>query len=308
VPDDSPDDHPETTAEPVSAEDAPAVEPAEAVDGDGSDSDPAAHQPLTRDDLSDDGSRTKARTALLLAAVLVVGIVIGRVTAPDEASDDDGGNSAEQATPDTIAFPSGDVNRTRYWGFANLDPVTIDTFDRPDSPESLGTAGTEQPWNVVSGTWGIEDATAVNGGGASDGQPSIATVAGARGGGLTEVLMSVVEPGAGLVFRYQDPDNYWSVTANPSIGSWTVTRVIDGEAEPQGDLVGATADGTTISVTQDGSTLRFLLEGSEQLSLTDGALQDRLQGGLIAPADTDGSARFDRFLVMRFRPEADTEG
>ena len=34
--------------------------------------------------------------------------------------------------------------------------------------------------------------------------------------------MTLVEDGAGLVFRYQDPQNYWSVVADQGVGTWTV--------------------------------------------------------------------------------------
>lgn len=255
--------------------------------------------PLTRADLGSGGGLTgsRARLALLAVGILIAGVVIGRVTAPDESSPSGDGGGAGEA--EGLPFPSGDVNRTGYWGFVNLEPITIDTFDRRDDPRSLGSAGTGQVWETPAGTWGIVDQSAVTDGGSGN-DPSLAVVPRGTGDGLTEVTMTVVEDGAGLVFRYLDPENYWAVTANPSVGSWSVTRVIDGEDELVGELTGPTVNATTVSVVQDGSSLRFLLEGQEYLAVTDGALAEQLQGGLIASPGSQGDARWDRYLVMQF--------
>jgi hypothetical protein len=90
------------------------------------------------------------------------------------------------------------------------------------------------------------------------------------------------------------------VVANPGVGTWTANRVIDGTAEAVGELQAPTTDGTTVSVTQSGSVVRVLIEGEEYLNLTDAALADQLQGGLIAAAGSQGTARWDRFMTMEF--------
>lgn len=258
------------------------------------------HDVLTRGDLTQaPGGRSRLPVALLVVAALIAGFVLGRATGGEDATSTDqatGGTTEDGSLP----FPSGDQNRTGFWGFANLEPMVIDTFDRSDDPSDLGSAGTGQDWETVAGTWGIDDDSAVTSGGEGP-RPSLAVVPEGTGDGLTEVTMTVVEEGAGLVFRYLDPENYWSVTANPGVGSWSVNRVIDGETEAVGEAPGPTEDGITVSVTQDGSTVRILLEGDEYLSFTDGALSEQLQGGIIASAGTTGDARWDRFLVMRFR-------
>jgi hypothetical protein len=121
---------------------------------------------------------------------------------------------------------------------------------------------------------------------------------GAQGDGLVEVTMPVVEAGAGLVFRYLDPDNFWAVIADPEAGNWAIWKTIDGEATPVDTVEASTADGVTVTTIQTDRTLRILIDGEDVLLLEDGALSDRLQGGLLGPADGDGTARWDRFLVL----------
>ena len=266
---------------------------------------------LRREDLA--GTPSRLPLMLLIVVALIGGFVIARVTSggDDGAGTDataeeptDGGTAA--TADDPIPFPVGDQNREGYWGFASLERVVSDTFDRADAPV-LGTAGTGQPWQAVAGTWGVRADRAVTSGGA-DGAPNIAVVPDGSGDGLTEVTMMVVEEGAGLVFRYLDPENYWSVTANPGVGSWSVNRVIDGDTELVSEVPAPTNDEITVSVTQDDSVVRLLLDGVEYLSLTDTALGDQLQGGIIAAPDTVGDARWDRFLVMRFRDQTEADG
>lgn len=266
------------------------------------------------DRLSDESLRSgssKLPLILLVVAALVAVFFIGQATSgDDDGGDGDGGSATTVAGGGSgeVPFPSGDQNRTGYWGFADLEPNVVDTFDRANSPDGLGSTGTGQQWEVVSGTWGIQGDAAATSGGATGDQPNMAVVPEGTGDGLTEVYLPVVEEGAGLVFRYLDPDNYWSVTANPGVGSWTLNRVIDGDVELVQEIPGPTNDGVTVSVTQDGSVVRVLLEGVEYLSITDAALGDQLQGGIIASSSTSGDARWDRFLVMRFRDQAAGEG
>lgn len=265
---------------------------------------------LSRDDLASTPSRLPI--VLVVIAALVAVFLIGRITSggDDSGGDEDasGGTGTTVEGGGEVPFPSGDQNRTGYWGFADLEPIVVDTFDRANTPDDLGTTGTGQAWEVVSGTWGIGNNAALTTGGATGNEPNIAVVPEGTGDGLTEIYLPVVEEGAGLVFRYLDPDNYWSVTANPGVGSWTLNRVIDGDTELVTEIPGPTNDGVTVSVTQDGSVVRVLLEGVEYLNITDAALGDQLQGGIIAPPSTTGDARFDRFLVMRFRNQGEGGG
>ena len=107
----------------------------------------------------------------------------------------------------------------------------------------------------------------------------------------------VVEPGAGIAFRFQDADNHWSLTAAPSRGVWELRKVLRGESVLIAEAAGPVADGTTVTVAQRGAELQVLLDGVEAIRISDPALQDQARSGLVAGADSAGEARWDRFYV-----------
>jgi hypothetical protein len=268
------------------AEDAPPAEdarPAEAV---------ATAAPLTREDL---GPVTKGLPVgpfvLAALALLLVGFIVGRVTSDEDGTDE----AAPTTTVASLAFPTGDQDRSGYWGFGGVTPAVSDTFSSGDTDDGLGPTDTGERWSVVSGTWRIDADLALAEPGGN--RASVVVVPGGSADRLTEATMTVVEEGAGVVFRFRDRDNYWAMTASPSVGVWTVIRVLDGQAAIAAEVPGPTADGTTVTVANRGAELQILLEGEEGLRITDEALQSQARSGLIAPPDGDGSARFDRFYV-----------
>ena len=237
--------------------------------------------------------QSTTRQGLLLVGVLVLGLVIGRVTAPDTEATEDTAPAEDQGLP----FPTGDVDRTNYWGLAGLVPTASDTFDRPDG--DLGQTETDQEWDVLSGQWVVADDTATLLESAASG-PNLAVVADGTGPGLTEVTLSAVARGTGMVFRHLDAENHWTVTARPAAGTWTVHRVLDGQDQVVGEFEGNVADGVTVTVIQNQEVLRFLIDGEDQFILTDSELSEQRQGGLVAPPGFEGGTRWDRFLLMGF--------
>jgi len=283
-------------------EDDPAAAEDRALDDDGggeAPGDPTADAeegppvaPLTRDDLASPTAGRIGPLVLAGVALLLVGFIVGRVTA-----DEDG---TEEATTSTAApalqFPSGDQDRANYWGFGGVTPAIKDSFSRDDSSDGLGTTETGEQWQTVNGSWQLVDGLAAAGEGGG-GRPSIVVVRGGQAERLTEATAVNVEEGAGLVFRYRDADNFWSLTASPGNGTWIATRVVDGQPTVVAEIPATTADGTTVTVAQRGPELQILVEGVEAIRVTDPALVSQRSSGLIAPGDGDGSARFDRFYV-----------
>ena len=107
----------------------------------------------------------------------------------------------------------------------------------------------------------------------------------------------VVEDGAGIVVRYRDPQNYWSMTADTGAGAWLITRILDGEAEVIATVAGTTVDGTSVGVAQIGPALQVLVDGQELRQLSDPTLSGQVRSGLIGPPGSSGEARWDRFYI-----------
>jgi hypothetical protein len=249
---------------------------------------------VTRDRLSSPSTRK----GLVLAGVLVLGLVVGRVTAPGD--DDSSTGEAPVEEGGGIPFPNGDQDRTNYWGLAGLVPVARDTFDRADT-DGLGETNTGQTWETVDGSWNIAGRAAAFGGSGGQGQSlAIAADPSPTGAGLFEVTLTTVDAGSGLVFRYLDRENFWTVTARPNAGVWTINRVVDGQSEVAGEFEGTTEDEVTVTVIQNQGSTRFLIDGEDQFVLNDTTLGDQLQGGLVARAGAAGTARWDQFMVMGF--------
>lgn len=273
-------------------------------DGPAPDDEPLGDEPDDEEEPAprDRSADVRMRWILAVVAALVAGLVVGRVTAPADDADED---APAPASAQGLPFPAGDRNRSGYWAFAAFEATVVDTFDRQDTARRLGETGTGQEWQAVSGRWGIADNAATNTSGDDDAR-SLAVVDSETdtSDGLVEVTLSTVERDAGLLFRYRDPDNYWAVTANPGLGTWTVRRVLDGDGDRVGEMIAPAIDGTTVTVIQNGSNLRFLVDGDDYLSIDDGALMDdHLDGGLVAPPDARGLARWNRYLVMSNPPD-----
>jgi hypothetical protein len=240
---------------------------------------------------------------VVAVALLLVGVLIGRLTAPDSKAEVATGGQEDPETGSTaVTFPAGDQSREPWWGLVGYKRITVDTFDRTDSRDGLGQTGTEETWDAVRGQWGIEGGVA-RVFTSNPGEPNIAIVAESEGDGLVEVTMAAPEQDAGLVFRYQDPSNYWSVTTNTSLGTWAVTRKVDGETEAVAELNAPVTAGTTITVVLTGTQIRFLIDSVDKATLDDSTFAGVRQAGLIAPANSSMAARWDRFLTMEQPPE-----
>ena len=81
--------------------------------------------------------------------------------------------------------------------------------------------------------------------------------------GLVEVNLDVAATGAGLVFRYADLSNFWSITVDPDTLRWSVTQRVNGADTAVTDFVAPIFHNVTVTVTQNGSTVRFLVNGVE---------------------------------------------
>ena len=129
----------------------------------------------------------------------------------------------------------------------------VDTFDRADAAE-LGAVPRGPRWASTSGRWGVAGHQAALLEPAGD--ASVAAVDLGSGDGSAEVRVATVVTGAGLVFRYRGPNDFWSVVALPFYGTWTVVRRIGGQS--------TAVASTGLSPVGDGVTLAVTMKGSEE--------------------------------------------
>ncbi len=164
-----------------------------------------------------------------------------------------------------------------------LDPSALtvtDDFDRGDADE-LGTTADGSDWVEVTGGWGVRDGQAALLDPAVDGD-SIALVDLGASDAVVESTVIVPQQSTGLAFRCRDERNCWIVTATVGYGTWNITKVVDGDRVPAGDLgLVPNAPGTTLSITLRGSVITFTVNGEVARTIDDDFLERETRAGLV---------------------------
>lgn len=257
---------------------------ADEAGGDGADgTDDTAAEEAGGDD-ADDADEGPSRLVLLVgAAVAFVAIaIVGILIASGGGSSGDGGGSDGAAPPDA---------RTDVGIFG-----TIDQFDRPDSATSLGDFAPSRPWTSDAGTWGIDDGEAYLVETAEFRNHSVVGLG--QGDGGAQVRLDSVVNGAGLVFRYVGPYNYWAIVAVPDVATWNIIKVVDGDQEVVGNTgQSPTIDGTTVAVRMQGDTIDLIVNGRVRKTVVDDFQANAGKVGITARGPDSGDARFDDFVA-----------
>ncbi len=94
---------------------------------------------------------------------------------------------------------------------------------------------------------------------------------------------SVVRGGAGLVFRYASPADFWQLVPAPAFRTWVVQHVLGGRLAANEDLhvVGA-EDGTVVQVELSGTEISVKVSDQEAIVLDDPAGAGRTVVGFAA--------------------------
>jgi len=226
---------------------------------------------------------TTRRRTLLVASVLVVigvtGFVVGHRLAPSPPVL---GGPDPGATTSGIGHGSVDVSGG------------LDAFDRPDRADDLGRLAGGTRWRAVTGVWGVQDEQAhvtapVEG-------RNMAIVGLGQGDGAVQVKVARMGQGAGVVFRYRDPTNYWYVAAAPGYASWAAVKVVDGHEQGMGTTgTSPVGDGTTVAVRFGGDTIDIALDGVVRTTINDGTLADAAGVGMAVSGPAAADVRFDDF-------------
>ncbi|MDQ6783754.1 MAG: hypothetical protein M3063_09990 [Actinomycetota bacterium] len=231
----------------------------------------------------------RRRARGVVAVCLGVGFVVGAVVA-----------SAAQGSPTPVRVPANvhEVVATvpgppaPSGGPAPL----LDRFDRADDPAALGTVSGGPPWRPLAGIWGIANQQAYLS--APPGGSGLAMIDVGRPVAATEVRLADVETGAGLVFAFQDPSDYWAVEAAPGYGTWNVVEVVQGVVHSRGNVgLVPTAAGTVVTATMSAATVNVAIDGQAARTLSDPALGSSTEAGLVVSGASATMARFEDFGV-----------
>jgi hypothetical protein len=178
--------------------------------------------------------------------------------------------------------------------------VLSDSFSRPDTPASLGIVPNGPSWQAIAGRWGIQNNSAYVS--TPVAPASIAVADTGRTSGAIAVTLSVMRNGAGLVFRFRDPQNYWIVVAAGEYGTWVVEKVIGGNVTSVGNIGVPVPvnNGTRIHIDQRGDSFQVWVDQSGNVSIpysfVDHQLVDARRAGVYALGSASG-ARFVDFVV-----------
>lgn len=151
-----------------------------------------------------------------------------------------------------------------------------DTFNRADSPTSLGTTSDgSATWTALSGTWGISSNQAYN---SSPTGLDVAYINTPAADGTLQVTLPVFSS-SGLAFRIQDINNFLMLYV--SGGTIRLYRWVGGSATQIGSGFGSFTNGDSLGVTLSGSSITVLHNGSSVGSATETTYQTLTKHGLV---------------------------
>ena len=126
-----------------------------------------------------------------------------------------------------------------------------------------------------------------------------ATCLGSAAAPSVEITVAKLADGVGLIFRYQDPSNYWGVRAVPTYGGWNIFKCVDGRETVVRVLVGQAFDGTSVGVQQSGNRFRVILNGLVRSTFDAKALATAPGVGMMSPGG-DAPPRIRSITVGSF--------
>lgn len=203
------------------------------------------------------------------------------------------------AIPNRPTITVGDIGLTTVDLFGNVysevagGPRVSDTFERPDSTTSLGTAPTGQVWRADIGTWGIQAGQAYAVSGATG---DIATVdAGVADTTVSSTLTNTSN--SGVVFRFVSTNTYLMARWNGSqVQLWRYNNGFN-----QLGSSNFTGSGFhKLAIEGNLGSIRVLLNDVERLAVTLSAADQTTYGAATRHGlrSVEGTVRFDSFSVL----------
>lgn len=199
-----------------------------------------------------------AGVVLLVAAIVIIVVLTGSDDGDDTTT---AGSTPAPAvsTPAGGTIPPGATFAPPTTALPEATPTTplattelaADTFDRANA-ESLGKADSGQTWVSEMGTWGIKGNAAHVAQPREEGFRQVAlldTEAVYMNQGSVTVDFKNAAPGAGIVFRYNNPFNYYAIVAQPGGANWRIEQIVGGETTNIG-VVQAPSEGAVSMTVQ----------------------------------------------------------
>ncbi len=176
-------------------------------------------------------------------------------------------------------------------------PVTaeriLDDFERPDGV--LGDDEASDPkWSVLGPELKIIGGQLVSDG--SD-QASLAVTDTGWADVSLGLIVGDTPAGSGLLFRFVDLNNHWSLVAAPDFATWNLVVTVDGEIiQSVATGLTSTAAGTRLAVLAQGPEIRVFVNGQPVGSIVDPTFQTATAAGVFA--SSGGVATFDEFFAV----------
>lgn len=203
---------------------------------------------------------------------------------------------------DYVLFPDNESVQARYFSGSKEEYQTIeDTFTRSNSTSNLGsTEVNEVEWEQVVGTWGISSNEAYMSADGSGSGSNIAVIETGYNDGITQFTVRATPTnGTGLVFRYQDINNFLRVQASTGFATWNVYKVVNGVQTLLGNLgsLQPTGAGTVCKVVSRGNVHKFYLNDVFKVTYVVNDLLYGTKRGLHASDASATTQRWDNFYV-----------
>ncbi len=172
----------------------------------------------------------------------------------------------------------------------------IDDFERDTVGELTGETPDGSQWSSL-GTVFLLEAGVATIDTEGEGGVGIALIDTGWSDGTVGATVSTTSAGTGLIFRFVDIFNHWSLIAAPEFGTWNLNLVVEGETIRSESIgLAATEPGTRVSILMSGPEIRVFVNGVPTVVIADPTFELATSSGVISVASTGGA--FDEYYAL----------
>ncbi len=172
----------------------------------------------------------------------------------------------------------------------------IDNFERDSVVELAGEAPDGTKWSAIGTPFVLESGLATIAT-AGAGEVGITLVETGWSDGTVGATVATTSAGTGIVFRFIDIFNHWSLIAAPEFGTWNLNLVVEGETIRSESIgLASTEPGARVSILLRGPEIRIFVNGAPTIVVADPTFELATSSGLISVASTGGA--FDEYYAI----------